>query len=357
MGMSIYLNASSHGLPSSATIKRMRLHLDMEDRLGAIAAQAEAESELAGIRHAAAALIGADTDTVGFSSTTSMAWLSIVTNLQIARKRLLVAPHEWGANIVVLENLARNADAKVEVLPELDLEAPDLEPWRAAIDEDVAAIFAPMVTSIEGLRYPIEEIGALPRPETCKFIIDAAQTLGQTPIDVAALRCDALAATCRKWLRAPRTTALFWMSPSSIVDGPIETFEPFDTNIALRLGLGAAIEEASRISIPRIEQQIRALTDQALVRARALDLDTLNGTGVQTGTITLGIPSSLSARLQKAVADEGIQVKWPSPARDEPHAPRAANDLEAMRISPHINNTTEQIDALFDVVETCIRSR
>ena len=352
--MTIYLNASSHGLPSGETLQRMRRHLELEAEIGPLAAGDRVKDELTDIRANAAALIGAAPDRVGFASTTFATWLSIVARLQIAGKRLLVAPHEWGENVAALQVLAGNAGARIEILPGLDFAAPDLAPWQARIDDDVAAIFVPMVTSVSGHRYPVEAIGALPRPEPCKLVVDAAQALGQTEIDVSALGCDALVATCRKWLRGPRGTALFWLAPAA--DGALRVaeIEPFDANLSLRLGLGAAIAEAAQRSVAEIERQIGRLTAHAYKRARALGLDTLTGEAPRTGALCLGVPSERAAALRAALAD--CHVKWPNVETDEPRASDRPAHLEAMRIAPHVYNAIPEIDALFDTVSLALKS-
>lgn len=289
--MTVYLNSASHGQPSHHTLQRMIDYLALEQEVGVFEASQRVQDELTQVRYNAAALINANPEDLGFSSTTTTAWLSIVSRLNLSRGRILVAPHEWGDNLRILESLTTNTDATIEVLPELDLTAPDLNKWRERIDDDVTAIFAPMVTSIDGYRYPVESIGRLPRPEGCVFIVDAAQALGQTSIDVGSLSCDALVATCRKWLRGPRNTSLFWIKDSLRDRCSAAEIEPFDTSLALRLGLGVAISEAAKIGVGKIEERIRALKNHAAGAAQAIGLTEQTGIPSQTGTLCLGIPA------------------------------------------------------------------
>lgn len=355
--MTIYLNASSRGLPSKQTEQRIRDHTDLELQIGAIAASETVEPELSKIRLQAASLIGGAPDRTGFSSTTSSAWLSVVARLKIAGKRLLVAPHEWGANIATLKTLAGNAGAMIEVLPRLDLSAPDVSEWQTRVDEDVAAIFVPMVTSISGHRYPVEAIGALPRPDHCNLIIDAAQAIGQVEIDVSALSCDALVATCRKWLRGPRETALFWISPSAPDELDTKLIEQFDTNAALRLGLGAAIAEIRQYSCRSIENQIGALSAYAYQCARSKGLDTLTKMAPRTGAVCLAIPAEQAPAIRASLQNANCLVKWPQSEIDEPNASDQDAKVVAMRIAPHVYNTTTDIDTLFDALDKGLKTR
>jgi len=348
--MTIYLNASSHGLPSQQTMQRIRDHMEMELEIGPIAARNRVENELATIRQNAGTLIGCRPEELGFASTTFSIWTSIVSRLDIAGKRLLIAPHEWGENIAALKIFAANAGATLELLPPLALKEPDLGAWAARIDDDVAGIFVPMVTSIAGHRYPVEVIGALPRPQGCKFVVDAAQALGQTPIDISKLNCDVLVATCRKWLRGPRGTALFWLAPSLGPGLALEDVEPFDANVALRLGLGATLYEALNTGVDEIAEKIAHLTGYAYMRANSIGLNTLSANKPDTGALCLGIPPAKVSPIAKILANSDQHVKWPNAANDEPCATEQFGGLAALRISPHIYNSTSEIDAVFDSI-------
>lgn len=355
--MTIYLNASSHGLPSQQAMQRIRDHMELELEIGPIAARERVENELTVIKQRAGTLIGCKPEELGFASTTFSIWTSIVTRLDIAGKRLLVAPHEWGENISALKILAANTGAKLEVLPPLALKNPDLSEWAVRIDDDVAGIFAPMVTSIAGHRYPVEAIGALPRPKGCKFVVDAAQALGQTPIDISNLACDVLVATCRKWLRGPRGTALFWLAPSLGNRVTLEDVEPFDANVALRLGLGATLSETLEVGVKKIAEQITQLSAYAYVQAKSCGLDTLSTESPDTGALCLGIATDKVSPIANALSRADQHVKWPDAMNDEPCATEQFGDLTALRISPHIYNSISDIDALFESIGNGLSSK
>ncbi|WP_108879819.1 aminotransferase class V-fold PLP-dependent enzyme [Anderseniella sp. Alg231-50] len=346
----IYLNACSHGLPSADTVARMRAHLDLELELGPLAALQAVADELSDVRTRAEHLISASPGTVGLAATTFSSWLSIVARLPIAGKRLLVAPHEWGENIAALRVLADNAGGTVETLPELNLSAPDLAAWSACIDEDVAAVFTPYISSVAGLRYPVEAIGALPRPENTLVIVDGAQALGQTPIDVSQMGCDVLVATCRKWLRGPRGTAVLWIADPDRHGFSIKEVEPFDANIALRLGLGAAIKEATLQSVEKIEHRVQSLARHAHALALQDDVMPLGEAPPISGACSVYVPSQRRERLQNALNEAGIHIKWPDAGQDEPASETGKADHAIMRISPHVYNSTDDIDAVFDLL-------
>jgi len=352
-----YLNAASHGSPDPAVVRRMIKHLDCELRLGATSARNSVEEEFSAVRSSAGQLLCAPPDQIGFAATTSYAWLAIVSCLPLAGKRLLVAAHEWGDNVRALTRLAECAGGRVEVLPTLDFAAPDLAPWQAMIDETVAAIFVPMVTSVAGHRYPVEQIGRLSRPDGTRLIVDAAQALGQVPIRVGTLQCDALVATTRKWLRGPRQTGLYWMKDLAV--GAEKTIrakdlEPFDANVALRLGLGVAIDIALTRSIDGIAAEIATLGKQARARLQTLELACLSHESAATGAVSFALPCDIAVRARQALAKNNCIVKWPTPAHEEPNGREWIEGAEILRITPHIYNTSDDIDRVFDTLESVL---
>ena len=160
------------------------------------------------------------------------------------------------------------------------------------IGEDVAAILTPLVTSIEGRRYDVEALGNLPRPSHCPLIVDAAQGLGQTEVDVRQLGCDVLVATTRKWLRGPRGMALLYVSQPAVammhpnpapelaglrldretqrfLDLPqARRFDASDVSIMNQVTLTTAINELQQITLEALREHLTTLTERIYELAR-----------------------------------------------------------------------------------------
>ena len=337
--MAIYLNAAGHGLCDPAVGRRMAAHLAREAEVGEMRAAGEVAEELAAVRAAAAGSIGAAVERTGLSQDTGGPWRTLVSRLALRGRRVLAAPHEWGDNLRWLSRLTENAKGRVETLPPLDMDAPDLSAWRARIDSDVAAILAPMVTSVTGLRYPVEAIGALPRPDDALFVVDAAQAVGQGAVDVAAIGCDALFATTRKWVRGPMETGLYWVGERAEAVTGLTAAAP-NPNVALRLGQGVAL----RLATGRGEA-----SDMLRRMLRVEGIEPLPGT---TGAVTLRVPHGAAVGLRARMVDAGIVAKWPDPALDEPASGLSLADGPLLRLSPHVYNTEHDIRRAADVLCT-----
>lgn len=363
----IYLNAAGHGLPDSRVRARMIRHLQREDEIGPIQAEAEAAEEAAAVRTRLAAMIGASEDEIALPAWTTTGWNAAVLSLPLAGKRVLAAPGEWSSNVVLLQRLG----AKVEAMPVGPDGTLDVQALASRIDDDLGAICAPLVCSLTGERYPLAAIGALDRPEHVPFIVDAAQALGQTPVSVRTLKADILAAPLRKWLRGPRGTGMLYvrqrwldrMEPSLVADyggAPFKDgefidrpdarrFEPMGVFAAQRLGVAAALDVFDDIGADQVFSTIDALARHVRKRATAAGIDVAGIEPEGSGIVTLRMPRDRLAAVMAALTNAGIVVKDPGP---DCEPLRTAESVTGgfLRISPHVYNTTDEIDRLFDVM-------
>lgn len=325
----------------------MQAHLADVVSQGPFRAAEKADEALHVVPALSATLLGGDVAGVGRSTSTSATLVQILSRLKLSGKRVLVAPHTWGTDLAYL---LHRRDITVERLPDLDPFAPDLSTWQARIDEDVAAICTPIVTSVQGMIYPIYAIGALKRPKHTMLIVDAAQALGQVPIDASAMGCDAIVATCRKWLCGPRGTAVFWLSERMRRVTPIAEIQPFDLNHTLWIGAMAAMEEALADGILARQAHIAGLSQMLFDGARDAGINALPP---MTGAIAMHIPVDDQPRIMAALAAGDIVAKWPTPRIDEPLSPQPPAGYVALRASPHITTTDDEIAAFL----ACLSSK
>ncbi len=335
-----YFNAASHGVPDPAVYERAVDYLRCEAEVGPERAVATWAKEITNVRRSVADMLGGRPDEVGFSSTTTTAWRAMLSRMDLTGKRVLVAPHDWGE---YNRTLMMRGDVTVEVLPEISRDAPDLQTWAARFDDDVAALFVPMVTAVGGYRYPVEEIGALPRPQNMLFAVDGAQALGQMPVDVDRIGCDAFMATGRKWLRGPRQVSMAWVR-----DGcgfRAGDLEPADKNIALLLGLGVAVDHYLDTGAKEVQAHIMARSNKLRDWAALQGMTMAAGT---TGSVSLAVDPQRWPEVAKALLASGTIAKLLDARHFEP---QAQNLNEAvLRLSPHIYTTEQDMEGLLSLL-------
>ena len=141
------------------------------------------------------------------------------------------------------------------------------------LDERVRLIALTWLPANGGLINPAAAIGAVAREHGIAYFVDAAQAVGQLPIDVEQVGCDVLAGAGRKALRGPRGTGLLyvrrdflprltpaWVDTHSAPLGPdgapmlrpdAARLESAEASLALRCGLANALREALDIGLTR----------------------------------------------------------------------------------------------------------
>ena len=81
------------------------------------------------------------------------------------------------------------------------------------IDARTRAVSISHVEYGNGFRNDLAAIGALCREKDVCFVVDAIQSLGQTPVDVAEMGIDILTADGHKWLLSPEGIGIFYCAP------------------------------------------------------------------------------------------------------------------------------------------------
>jgi cysteine desulfurase / selenocysteine lyase len=207
-----HLNAAGAALPSSAVLETVVEHLRLEARVGGYEAAALARSRLERCYHLAARLLGGEAADVALTESATVSWHRAVDALALCPgDRVIATSSSYVSSALHLLELRRTRGITVDVIGTDATGAVDLDALESALREPATLVTAAHVPTSSGLVEPVHAIGALAGAAGVPFLLDATQSLGHFPVDVAVIGCQVLVGTGRKFLRAPRGTGLLWI--------------------------------------------------------------------------------------------------------------------------------------------------
>ena len=117
--------------------------------------------------------------------------------------KVLTSPMEHNAVLRPLEQLKKQG-VVVEYLPCAGRGELILDGLADKLTPDVRAVMLCHGSNVSGTLFPIDKVGPLCRARGIFFLVDAAQTLGAIPVDMAAMCIDGLAFPGHKGLLGPQ---------------------------------------------------------------------------------------------------------------------------------------------------------
>ena len=363
-----YLNHAGASLMPTAVRQAMVDHLARESVLGGYAAAAAMAAELDAVYDAAAALLGADPDEIALTTGHASGWREVVGSMHFeAGDRILVARSEWGGNYAALTHIAQRTGAHVEVIPCTADGTLCLTQLAQMMDARVRLISLTWLPANGGLIQPAQQVGALARASGVPYVLDAAQAVGQLPVDVRQLGCDVLTAPGRKWLRGPRGTGLLYvrrdfmaqLMPNTVdqysapyrdgayhLRADAKRFETSEACMAARLGLGVAIGQTLAMGVETIQDKVRERAERIRQALATIDRVQLQDLGAERSALVAftvdGVPASaVRTYLMTHGVDVAVNGLSFTPLD---MAARGLGDV--VRASPHTDTRDEEIEAL-----------
>jgi selenocysteine lyase/cysteine desulfurase len=355
----VYLNHAAVSPPPIKTIEAVSAQMrDVAENGSLHYRQWVAVKERA--RKLAAGMLGAQPAEIAFMRNTSDGLSTVANGLSWREgENIVTFRGEFPSNVYPWLRLREAANVEVRFCEERDGRV-DVDELISLIDSRTRVVAISHVQYGSGFRADLERIGRAARAHDALFVVDVIQAMGALPINVEAEFVDAAAGACHKWLLAPegvgllylserareriRPTLVGWMSvpdpedysnfEQSWAQGTL-AWETGTAPTALIHGLEASLRLLQETGIERIAAHLNELTDYLCERLQARDYEIISSrrAGEKSQIVCIRhrsdewSPMALYSHLKK----QNIIA-----------APRGAR----LRISPHLYNTTEDIDAL-----------
>jgi cysteine desulfurase family protein len=235
----------------------------------------------------------------------------------------------------------------------------------AALRSETRLVAISHCSNVTGAIQPVADIGCLARSRGIVFLLDAAQSAGCIPVDVAEFSVDLLAAPGHKGLLGPQGTGLLYIAPglelepllvggtggaSSDPEQPLtcpERYESGTPNTPGIAGLSAGVEFILRTGVERIRSHEQALTTlllNGLCRVPGVTIhgpaDPVRQGGVVSLTLAGRDPSEVGYRLDH---DFDISVRVGLHCAPDAHRTIGTYPGGTIRVSPGFSTTEADI--------------
>jgi selenocysteine lyase/cysteine desulfurase len=319
------------------------------------------------LRTVAGKVLGTGADSVALIPAVSYGMAIAATNLKInAGDSIVLLAQDFPSNVFTWREAARKHDAHI-VTVERD-PAGWTESVLRAITNRTAVVCMPPCHWTDGTIVDLLRVSERARQVGAALVVDVSQALGAIPIDIGSIQPDFLVSVGYKWQLGPYGLSYLYASPRWQQQGvPIEQswmprrgshdfarivdycddFQPgarrYDmgqfTQFVLAPMAAAALQQILNWGIASIEESISRLTDE--IAQRALDAGYLIAPAEQRAKHMLGIRfrGGLPATLPAALAAANIHVSIRG---------------DSVRVSPHLYNTSADIDRLFMTLASVI---
>ncbi len=248
----------------------------------------------------------------------------------------------------------------------------DVDALAGLVDERTRVIGLTWVPTAGGLVNPAAAVGRIARDADVLYLLDATQAVGQFPVDVAALGCDMLTGTGRKFLRGPRGTGFLWVGARAIErlepqvieiesatwDGArgfswspgARRFATWERSYVNVLGLAAAVEQALELGLDAIAARTTELGRHLRDGLAAVPGVTVHDLGVERcAIVTATVAGVDTAAVAASLTGRGINVST-TVAEHSPFDTEVRAVHPLVRLSPHYYNTDDELDAAIAAV-------
>jgi cysteine desulfurase/selenocysteine lyase len=289
---------------------------------------------------------------------------------------IVISTLDHHANIVPWQQLAKEKNARLLVIPINDRGEVILEEYERLLGPRTKIVTFPHVNNTFGTILPVKTMIDMAKRYGARVLIDGAQSIAHTTVDVQDLDADFFVFSGHK-IYAPTGIGVVygkrelleliphWQGGGNMIkdvtfeetvfNTPPAKFEAGTPNVADAVGLGAALDYVSRTGIHNIEKYEHYLTEYARAELGKIDGVTLIGNPRnRISVVSFIIPAIPTPEAGKLLNAEGIALRAGHHCAQP--ALRRLGVEATVRPSFAFYNTTDEIDRLVIAVKKILRS-
>ncbi len=328
------------------------------------------------VRSAVADFIGARESaeivfTSGATESVNLVARSVSESVLKAGDTVVATQMEHHSNLVPWQEACRRTGAALRVVPLTPRGELDMEALARFLGEGPKLLAVTAVSNVLGTVNPIGRLTAMAHDAGAAVLIDAAQLMRHSRVDVRTLDCDFLCFSGHKLLAPTGVGVLYgkreWLErlpPAAFGGGMVDEvtvsraswdappfkFEAGTRNIAGIVGLGAALGYLRALGAEYVyarEAELLRRTE-AVLRERPF-LDVLGAPEERSGAVSFNVRGLPAYDAAKLLDQLGVAVR--SGHHCAQPLLRALGQESVVRVSPAFYNTEEELDTLGAVLD------
>ena len=297
-------------------------------------------------------------------------WKEEINGSSVSRKKMELATTvmEHHSNLVPMQQFARMSDSKLNII-DVDSEGTLID-WEKSINQDTKLVSITGMSNVLGSQPNIKEITKYAHDIGAEVIIDGAQLVAHSPVDVKRIGCDFISFSAHKMLGPTGVGVLFkseqierepFLTGGTMISEVTEQnstwtkaplkYEAGTQNLAGVAGFSEAIKYLNKIGMEKVEDIEKKITQFAVDNLQSIDKVKLYGS--KRSIISFELEGIHPHDIASILDSENVNVRaghhCAMPLMTRLKVPALT------RVSPYIYNTREDIELLIEGIKKTIK--